>query len=143
MTAPNKEPTEKGSDLLTALTNATEADLAAVNGRIAVLEGELTTCRLVQRILLARFNPGAHAGGPLPGFKNGAGEKEPKGAKTLAYRKSAVRLLADRGPTKASVLADDCMIPRGSINTVIDHVWFAKTSDDFVTITSAARQAVL
>lgn len=93
-----------------------------IRTEIETKERELAALRILLKVALAKAGEAApkRARSDTSGGEKGAGGSHVERA--LTYLEAA-------GPSKASKIADDCKIPRGSITAVLSDNRFKKTSD--------------
>lgn len=119
-TANVKERSRFMSKNLQELLDALTPD--EIRTEIETKERELAALRILLKVALAKAGEAApkRARSDTSGGEKGAGGSHVERA--LTYLEAA-------GPSKASKIADDCKIPRGSITAVLSDNRFKKTSD--------------
>lgn len=130
------------SDLLRAIQEAGADDLAAVNGRIESIEGELTSLRVLQRVLQAKLGCEPE---PQPKKKrepkaDAGGHDRPTANEMTNRRRAAAQYLIRHGATSGAKLASACGFDGLQVYTVLNHEWFTKSEQGYH-ITPAGRQA--
>lgn len=131
------------SDLLRAIQEAGADDLAAVNGRIESIEGELSSLRMLQRVLQAKLGCEPE---PQPKKKRepkadaGGGHDRPTANEMSNRRRAAAQYLMRHGAQHSGQIATAIGYDVKNIARLLTHEWFTK-SDQGWHITVAGRQA--